>query len=62
MSIETIKRRCPTCKGTGKCQNCDGTGVITVNFPVVCERCKGTGECKTCRGTGEVSMIRIKPE
>jgi hypothetical protein len=41
------KATCPTCAGSGNCQDCYGTGTN-------CNRCGGTGKCGVCEGTGIV--------
>jgi len=46
--------RCPQCKDSGKCIECDGTGINThlnENEPK-CKNCSGTGECPSCDGEG----------
>jgi len=55
-----MKKKCPTCKGSGqvlgKCAMCNGTGKS--NTGNVCQSCGGTGKfykfCSTCGGTGEI--------
>ena len=37
---------CPTCLGTGKCQNCNGKGKVKIFFK--CKVCMGTGKCQDC--------------
>uniref|UniRef100_N2AIZ2 CR-type domain-containing protein n=1 Tax=Eubacterium plexicaudatum ASF492 TaxID=1235802 RepID=N2AIZ2_9FIRM len=58
--------RCSTCRQTGKCPDCGGSGRIyrtryAVDFgngsssyevPVECELCDGGGRCYRCQGTG----------
>lgn len=48
---------CPECKGTGKCQACDGEGVVDVELyapPWALERRYDHGECDECwNGSGE---------
>ena len=41
---------CETCKNTGKCFPCEGTGSFGGEE---CGACRGTGECNDCGGTGE---------
>jgi hypothetical protein len=41
------KATCPTCAGSGNCQDCYGAGTS-------CNRCGGTGKCGVCEGTGIV--------
>lgn len=53
----TVDHTCRTCKGTGSCQKCYGSGVIinSYNNKVrTCVRCQGSGKCAVCAGTGEV--------
>lgn len=46
---------CPACSGTGKCQNCNGTGYVGIPFlGGTCPRCKGNCNCKRCNGKGVV--------
>ena len=55
---------CITCKGSGKCVACLGTGKVPVQdsgaeavngAPVAdCDTCLGSGACQVCRGTGFV--------
>lgn len=40
------KVMCPTCLGSGKCQNCNGKGRVKLFFK--CKVCKGTGKCPDC--------------
>ena len=55
--------RCNTCRGTGKCQRCNGKGTYyndghygpkksQLDRYVKCDRCNGSGKCSYCRGTG----------
>ncbi len=48
-------RKCPSCKGTGKCKVCGGTGWITGpdGKKKKCPNCKGTGKCHDCNGSGK---------
>ena len=61
---------CRTCKGSGKCQPCNGEGTISTSvglvvFPdnprTVCTYCgeigeeSGDGNCRNCNGTGKVA-------
>lgn len=49
-----IERECPVCKGSGKCQMCDGTGTVsrklTEDEDARCPKCGGTGDCSECDG------------
>jgi hypothetical protein len=46
--------RCPQCKNSGKCVECDGTGVNTHlnEDESKCGNCAGTGNCPACNGRG----------
>lgn len=60
------KIRCSTCRQTGKCPDCGGTGRTyrtkhsidlgcggsSYEVPVVCALCDGDGDCYRCQGTG----------
>ena len=48
---------CSTCKGTGNCKQCDGTGRRSNGR--MCTTCNGTGECSTCEGLGERKLILV---
>lgn len=43
---------CDTCKGTGVCRNCGGTGKYSFTKDGKCHECRpvGTGKCGTCKG------------
>ena len=46
--------RCSQCKDSGKCPQCDGTG-INRHFNETepkCRSCSGTGVCPECNGVG----------
>lgn len=46
-------QKCYYCKGTGKCQSCDGKGFhYTISIDVPCSTCKQTGLCHLCNGLG----------
>lgn len=62
---------CPDCKGTNKCQACDGTGCRS-NPPHLVGKCHGcllcggdgenkagTGICAKCDGTGAVTPASL---
>jgi molecular chaperone DnaJ len=70
---------CETCSGTGSaggtvavCQECDGTGQVSLmagamKFNLRCQRCDGTGRlrnvCPNCRGEGRISradMVEVR--
>ncbi len=43
---------CDTCKGTGVCRNCGGTGKYSYTKDGKCHECRpvGSGKCGTCKG------------
>ena len=47
-------RRCPDCRGFGRCEDCHATGVnLHLNDAEPhCRGCHGTGRCFACAGTG----------
>ncbi|MDO8725055.1 MAG: hypothetical protein Q7J35_03185 [Candidatus Methanoperedens sp.] len=49
---------CTACKGSGKCQNCHGTGKIPATlvelYDKPCRLCGGTGKCHVCKGKGKI--------
>lgn len=51
------KQTCGGCYGTGKCSNCNGSGVSTFGSAHVCGACGGTGRCGVCNGTGYSGTI-----
>jgi hypothetical protein len=48
---------CVFCKGTGKCEECGGSGVKPLDASA-CSHCSGTGACPECKGTGKSSYWR----
>lgn len=48
---------CPGCKGSTKCQHCDGDGHCSVCLGLVdhCISCGGSNRCQFCSGTGNCS-------
>lgn len=49
-----------SCHGTGKCQQCKGTGHFGYTgfgpvdrYPDQCYACQSSGDCRACRGTGQ---------
>ena len=50
---------CSICRGTGKCQTCNGKGTYITSFgdDVVCSNCsqggRSNGRCPWCKGTGK---------
>lgn len=45
-------QQCGICYGTGKCSNCNGTGISHFGHAHVCGACGGNGKCGTCNGSG----------
>jgi hypothetical protein len=45
---------CAACAGSGKCTQCDGTGINTHlnESEPKCSGCSGDGLCLECHGTG----------
>jgi hypothetical protein len=44
---------CQTCRGTGQCDECDGTGYTDCQCcgnEADCDECDGTGDCPECNG------------
>ena len=55
---------CETCRGTGKCMACQGTGFVKLlgDRKAPCTACNGTGRCPACggRGRGEIRCPRCR--
>ena len=51
---QSTPQRCPACRGTGTCLNCNGTGWYQVSHTSTKQaRCGcGNGRCRSCHGTG----------
>jgi len=49
MALTTPRGFCRDCDGSGKCQQCGGTGQ---HLAGPCVMCSGTGKCPTCVGRG----------
>ena len=57
-------RKCRNCKGTGRCQQCDGDVLVKHLNPglfdktdwVVCDMCETYGTCWLCGGTGGIDQ------
>lgn len=51
---------CPSCKGSGKCIECNGTGKNDASSPVFrafgCRLCDKTGKCPGCGGDGTIAF------
>ncbi len=47
--------KCKACKGSGKCNKCDGEkGFYRAPYGYIrCEHCEGTGKCNKCEGFGK---------
>ena len=49
---------CGDCHGSGKCPECDGSGIVTKQdenerlLDTMCRSCEGDTTCWTCGGTG----------
>lgn len=48
---------CASCKGTGTCKKCGGTG--RQRNGRMCPSCDGTGDCSVCEGLGERKLLLI---
>jgi hypothetical protein len=46
---------CLFCDGTGKCEECRGTGTKPLSVSC-CTHCSGTGDCPECEGSGKSSF------
>ncbi len=48
------KKKCKQCWGSGKCNVCEGTGIIVsgISKKESCNVCKGSGLCSECSGYG----------
>jgi molecular chaperone DnaJ len=56
---EDEPKPCGSCRGSGACTSCGGTGEIylgpgTFYQDTTCTSCRGTGNCSSCNGTGAV--------
>lgn len=45
-------QQCGICYGSGKCSQCNGSGVSTFGHIHECGGCRGSGRCPTCAGSG----------
>ena len=57
MTLASCEQKCIQCDGSGKCRNCNGSGVwVSPANPhlgyLTCGQCNGGGRCRTCEGTG----------
>ncbi len=55
-----ISGQCTFCEGSGKCEECHGTGInphLNSSEPK-CSHCSGIGVCPECEGTGKSPMRR----
>ena len=48
-SEEIKERKCPTCKGSGECNRCNGQGQV---YGIKCSFCNGHKTCQKCYSTG----------
>ena len=50
---------CIACHGTGKCADCDGSGINTHwnQREPKCRSCAGSGTCSDCQGTGRYYQL-----
>lgn len=48
---------CNTCKGSGACKSCGGTGRSSTGR--MCTLCDGTGNCPHCGGVGQRKLLLI---
>lgn len=46
---------CSGCHGSGRCQHCNGTGLVNNNRSR-CSLCGGSGRCKSCAGVGKIYL------
>lgn len=51
---ESSEIECYSCKGTGACSNCNGTGKYEYMSNGICPVCHGSGICTSCRGKGKI--------
>lgn len=52
-NIDSEKKECPNCHGTGKCTYCAGRGEYRNRYNDLkydCEECHGSGVCRICHG------------
>jgi hypothetical protein len=57
---QPIREACRTCKNTGRCYPCDGSGKVISEMSIVtdnptymqCRSCRGSGRCSACGGDG----------
>lgn len=57
-----IQGDCVFCEGSGKCEECHGTGTnphLNSSEPK-CPHCSGDGICPECEGVGKAPMYRRK--
>ena len=45
-------QKCGICYGSGKCSQCNGTGISSFGHKHMCGGCGGSGKCGTCAGSG----------
>jgi hypothetical protein len=52
--------QCECCEGSGKCVECDGTGInphLNSTTPK-CPNCRGSAICPNCKGTAKSAIAR----
>lgn len=55
----TVGEKCTSCKGTGKCNACNGTKIAHgFGLEYKCTVCDVNGNCPVCHGTGKTSWNR----
>jgi hypothetical protein len=58
------KTKCGSCKGSGNCFRCGGTGKDPdyewgIKADPDCRRCNGTGVCVGCKGSGYIGNTTL---
>ena len=54
MRIREVFHPCTGCNGTGRCTNCDGSGIRSYGK---CAWCNGTGNCNFCYGKRGINVV-----
>ena len=54
MRIREVFHPCTGCNGTGRCTNCDGSGIRSYGK---CVWCNGTGNCNRCYGKRGINVV-----
>ena len=55
LRIREVFHPCTGCNGTGRCTNCDGSGIRS--YGKKCVWCKGTGNCNSCYGKRGFNVV-----